>query len=113
MKYHLTSILALMFCFACGCALAEGDGKAADVKEIVTKVCAACHGEDGNKMMTPETPKIGGQKADYLAKALTDYKTQARNNFIMAAVAEALDADTIDALAAYFAKQKSELHTPN
>lgn len=112
MKHHLTSTFAFMFCLACGCALAEGDGKAAEIEEIVTTVCAACHGDDGNRMTTPETPKLGGQKADYLAQALHDYKSRSRNHIIMAAVAQALDRDTIDALAAYFAKQKSELHTP-
>ena len=33
------------------------------------KVCAACHGADGNSA-TADFPKIAGQHADYLVKSL-------------------------------------------
>ena len=38
-----------------------------------------------------EYPKIGGQHRDYLAKALRDYKSGARKNAIMGAMAPAAD----------------------
>ena len=38
----------------------------------------------------PDYPKLGGQYADYLAKALRDYKSGARKNAIMAGFAQAL-----------------------
>ena len=110
MKRELAVMAAVVACLMTGSALAE-EAPAADTTEIVNTVCAMCHGEDGNKMLTPETPKIGGQKGDYLAKALHDYKAGARNNAIMAAVAQPLSKEQIEALAAYFSSQKPELYT--
>ncbi|UCH47371.1 MAG: c-type cytochrome [Betaproteobacteria bacterium] len=107
--------MAVVACIAVGSALAEKAEKEAkppvDVDQIVTTICAACHGADGNKMLTPETPKIGGQRADYLAKSLEDYRSGSRNNVFMAGVAQALSDDEIEALSAYFAAQESELFT--
>ena len=100
-----------MACCGTGSVFAEEAAKAVDVNEIVTTVCATCHGEDGNKMLTPETPKLGGQKADYLAKALGDYRSGARANPLMSAVATGLSDAEIEALSAYFAEQNSELYT--
>jgi cytochrome c553 len=112
-KEPVVLVATFFACLGTGGALAAGDADDVTITEIVTKVCAKCHGADGNRMMTPETPKIGGQKADYLANALRDYKIGARTHAIMAAVAQALDADAMEALAQYFAEQESELHTPN
>ena len=107
--------MAVVACLAVGSALAEKAEKEAkapvDAENIVNTICAACHGEDGNKMLTPETPKIGGQRADYLAKSLEDYRSGSRNNMFMAGVAQALSDDEIEALAAYFAAQDSQLYT--
>jgi cytochrome c553 len=115
MKRTLLTLTAVVACVAAGSALAEKAEKEAkppvNVEEIVTTVCAACHGEDGNKMLTPETPKIGGQRGDYLAKALEDYRSGSRNNMFMAGVAQALSDDEIEALSAYFAAQESDLYT--
>jgi len=105
-------VAAFVANFGVGSALAADDAAEVNASEIVTTVCAACHGEDGNKMMTPETPKIGGQKEDYLAISLHAYKTGTRTHAIMSAVAQGLESDAIDALAEYFAHQESELYTP-
>lgn len=111
MKQYFVALVAAAGCLTTGVTFAEDGGEPVNAAEVVTTVCAMCHGEDGNKMLTPETPKIGGQKADYLAKSLYDYKSGDRKNPIMAAVAEPLSDEAIDALAAYFAAQKSELYT--
>jgi cytochrome c553 len=111
MKQSLIALVALAGCLSTGIAFAEDGAEPVNAAEVVTTVCAMCHGEDGNKMLTPETPKIGGQKADYLAKSLHDYKSGGRKNPIMAAVAQPLSDEAIEALAEYFAAQKSELHT--
>ena len=107
--------MAVVACVAVGSALAEKAEKEAtppvDAENIVKTICAACHGEDGNKMLTPETPKIGGQRADYLAKSLEDYRSGSRKNMFMAGVAQALSDEEIEALAAYFAAQDSQLYT--
>lgn len=107
----MRSSIAIAECalmLVCGNALAGGNPAAAQDK--AKQVCAACHGEDGNKPNTPDTPKLGGQPADYLAKALRDYQSGARKNPIMGAMVSGLSEREVLDLAAYFAQQKSELH---
>ncbi len=113
MKQTFSAITAIMACMGVGSALADETGQATAVNatEIVTTVCAMCHGEDGNKMLTPETPKIGGQKSDYLVKALRDYRNGGRKNPIMGAVSQPLTDAEVDALAEYFSAQQSQLYT--
>lgn len=77
---------------------------AAKAKEI----CSACHGADGNSTDV-NNPRLAGQHADYLAKALRDYKSGERNNAIMKGFAAALSKKDIENLAAYFAAQPSTL----
>ncbi len=104
------SIAAAACGFALACAGAQAGGDATGAADKAKQVCAACHGEDGNKPNTPDTPKLGGQPADYLAKALRDYQSGARKNAIMGAMSQGLAKQEILDLAAYFARQKSELH---
>lgn len=111
MKRRFLAVAAVAACLAGGVAFAEDGSEPVNAAEIVTTVCAMCHGEDGNKMLTPETPRIGGQPADYLAKSLHDYKSGDRKNPIMAAVAAPLSADAIEALSSYFSEQDSQLYT--
>lgn len=74
------------------------------------KNCATCHGEDGNKPLAPDFPKLGGQHYDYLLHALKSYKSGARKNPIMAGQAKDLTTREMEALAAYYSKQQSTLH---
>jgi cytochrome c553 len=97
-------VIATIVCAAAGAADLEG------AKKRVTEVCQACHGMDGNSAI-PDNPKLAGQNADYLAKALRDYKSGARKNPIMAGFAGALSAQDIDDLAAYFATQPAVLQS--
>jgi len=87
-----------------GAAAAAGatDMKAGEAK--AKEVCQACHGLDGNSP-TPDYPKLGGQRPDYLAKALRDYKSGARKNAIMAGFTGTLSPQDIANLAAYYAAQ--------
>lgn len=89
---------------------AHAGGDAAAGKEK-SAPCAACHGADGNSP-SPAFPTIAGQYADYMVKALADYKSGKRNNPIMAGFAATLTAQDSEDLAAYFSSQKSQLHTP-
>ena len=105
----MTTALRLLLALVClGAATAAGaaDLKAGEAK--VKEVCQACHGLDGNAA-TPDYPKLGGQRPDYLAKALRDYKSGARKNAIMAAFAGALSAQDIENLAAFYAAQPAVL----
>lgn len=74
-------------------------------KATVTAVCAACHGMDGNSLITAN-PRLGGQGAKYLAKQLHDFKSGARANPVMMGMAAPLSDQQILDLAAYYAAQK-------
>jgi cytochrome c553 len=74
------------------------------------QTCVACHGTDGVGI-TPQYPTLSGQYADYIARALTDYKSGGRKNAIMAGFASQLSAADIKALAAYYAAQRPALET--
>lgn len=87
---------------------AQGGNAAAGAEKA--KACVACHGEGGNSTQ-PNFPRLAGQYADYIAKALEDYKTGARQNPVMAGFAGALTTQDRRDLGAYFASQKDGLHT--
>ena len=78
-----------------------GDPAAGQQKSTV---CAACHGPDGNSPVAMN-PRIAGQYADYLVQALTEYRSGARQNAIMAGMAAALTDEDIADLAAWFSSQ--------
>ncbi len=73
------------------------------------KVCAGCHGADGNTPLQPDFPKLGGQHYDYLLHSLKAYKSGVRKNPIMQPLAKALSTKEMEELAAYYAGQKSTL----
>lgn len=87
-------------------AATTGDVEAGKSK---SQACAACHGPTGNESVDPTYPRIAGQYADYLAKALRDYKSGARKNAIMAGFATTLSEQDIADLSSYFAAQPGSL----
>jgi cytochrome c553 len=94
----LATVLALGGAAVAGAVdLEAGKAKAAEV-------CQACHGMDGNSAIA-DNPRLGGQYPDYLAAALRGYKTGARKNPVMGALAGALSSKDIDNVAAYYASQ--------
>ena len=104
--------LSITIAFAIAAALPAGAG-AADINAGAAKakeVCATCHGLDGNSPQ-PDYPKLGGQYADFLAKALRDYKSGARKNPIMQGFVAGLSRQDIDNVAAYYASQPAALVT--
>lgn len=104
---------ALLLAAACAVALpcaAHARGNAENGK-AKAQACAACHGPEGNKPIGPDFPILAGQYADYVRKALLDYKSGARANAIMKGLAEPLSKQDIEDLAAYFASQASKLQT--
>jgi cytochrome c553 len=101
------AVLVLALAFA-GSALAGGNPEKGKAK--AAQVCAACHGAEGNKPVAPENPILAGQYADYLRKAISDYKSGKRANPVMKAFAEPLKPKDIEDLAAWFASQQSSLH---
>lgn len=74
----------------------------------VKAVCSACHGADGNSIITLN-PKLAGQHPEYLLKQLTNFKAGTRANAVMAGMVANLSPQEMQDLAAYFAKQKPTL----
>jgi cytochrome c553 len=95
-----TRLAALTICLA-GVLLMGGNALAAEPVEL----CATCHGEQGIPV-NKTTPVIWGQNEGYLYLQLRDFKSGARKNEFMSAIAAALEKDDMKALAAYFSKQK-------
>ncbi len=50
------------------------------------KVCVSCHGENGVGI-TSQYPTLAGQHADYIVRALQEYKQGGRKNPIMMGIA--------------------------
>jgi len=84
---------------------AQAGGDAAKGKQKAAQVCAACHGPDGNKPSAPDQPVLSGQYADYLERALSDYKNGRRKNAIMSGMVKDLSKQDIADLAAWFSSQ--------
>jgi cytochrome c553 len=68
--------------------------------------CAGCHGADG--LGVGAFPALAGKDADYLAKALQDYKSGARANPMMNTIAKSLSDQDIADLAAHYASLKGK-----
>jgi cytochrome c553 len=75
-----------------------------------SKTCAACHGADFNKSISPDIPRLAGQHGDYLERALMDYKSGLRKDPVMGGMAAALSKQDIMDLAAYINTLKGDLH---
>ena len=102
MQWRFLIAVAAISVFGAAAGASAADLAAGKAK--ATEVCAACHGADGNSA-SADFPRIGGQYADYLAKALRDYKSGQRKNAIMAGFAQALSKQDVENLAAYYAAQ--------
>lgn len=85
----------------------KGDAAAGKAKAAS---CAACHGADGNSAV-PTFPKLAGQNAPYIMKELHDFKSGARKNATMSAMAAPLTDQDIDNLAAYYSSQTMSVGT--
>ncbi|RLA45282.1 MAG: cytochrome c [Gammaproteobacteria bacterium] len=69
-----------------------------------TKGCAGCHGA-GGAAPTEGNPKLAGNDAATIKKALTDFKSGARSNPVMNGMAAMLNDAEIDNVAAYIGAQ--------
>lgn len=85
-------------------AVPTAKGDPAKAQPIVSQVCAACHGMDGNSMI-PANPSLAGQHAEYITKQLTNFKSSERKNPIMMGMAATLSPDDMKNLGAYFGEK--------
>ena len=100
--YALVLMLALP-AFACAQA-APPAGNAADGAKK-NQMCSGCHGIVGWRTAYPEVykvPKIGGQHAAYIVKALQEYQSGERSHPSMRAIAASLSDQDMADLAAYY-----------
>jgi cytochrome c553 len=77
--------------------------------------CAACHGVNLNKPVSPEYPKLAGQHADYIYWSLRQYQMGTgnphlgRNNPIMQAQVQSLSQGDMKDIAAYIESLSGDL----
>ncbi|MDD5240674.1 MAG: c-type cytochrome [Sulfuricella sp.] len=77
----------------------------AKAQQIVSTVCVACHGLDGNSPAAAN-PKLASQHAEYINKQLTEFKSGVRMNPIMMGMAAGLSPQDMKNLAAHYSSQK-------
>jgi cytochrome c553 len=68
-------------------------------------MCIGCHGIEGYRTSYPSVyhvPRLGGQHAEYIIKALQAYKTDARSHPSMKGIAASLSEQDMEDLAAYY-----------
>lgn len=102
------NVLAIILMSVNVVSFAQAAGNAAAGEKIVAGVCIACHGADGNSVITTN-PKLAQQHPEYLAKQLANFKSGERKNAIMSGMAAALSPEDMANVAAYFGSQKVKL----
>lgn len=85
-------------------------GEAAKAQQLVTQVCAACHGADGNSAI-PVNPVLAGQHPEYAFKQLTNFKAEPgkaaeRPSPVMAAIVASMSREDMANSALYFGGQE-------
>lgn len=85
---------------------APGLASAGEAPQIVTAVCAGCHGADG-KGAAPMFPHLAGQQNIYLKKQINDFIDGRRKNDMMSPIATALKPEDVSAVVDYFSGQKT------
>ena len=102
-------VLAFVLLVAAPVLHAADAGDAAAGKNK-NSMCIGCHGIGGYKTVFPEVysvPKLGGQHAAYIVKALQEYKAGNRSHPSMRAIAAGLSDKDMADLAAYYAADVS------
>ena len=88
----------------------KSSGKAAGAMPQAAQLCVSCHGQDGIAV-APIYPSLAGQHADYLVRALDEYKHGGRKNPVMKQFAGNLKDEDIAEIAAYFSQLTPSLTT--
>lgn len=96
-------VLALFTMVCSGKATANEGQRSAPVD---VAMCQGCHGIPHYRTAYPDVysvPKLGGQQAAYIVKALQDYKQGLRLHATMRSIAALLTDEQVAAIAAYYA----------
>jgi cytochrome c553 len=102
------NVLAIILMSVGLASVSQAAGNAAAGEKIVTGVCAACHGVDGNSVMATN-PKLAQQHPEYIAKQLANFKAGDRKNAVMSGMAAGLSPEDMANVAAYFGAQKAKV----
>jgi cytochrome c553 len=101
----MTRLLVFALAAFSYCAFSAPSADPAKGQALATRVCAACHGGDGNSPLAAN-PNLAGQHAEYLTKQLRDFKAAKRASPIMAPIAATLSDQDMHDVAAYYAVQR-------
>ncbi len=101
MKFRV--VLTALLAFAAISTSAQAQDIEAGKKKA--EACVACHGANGNSV-AGAFPVLAGQNPRYIYLQLKDYKEGRRSNPMMSAVAQGLEKQDMQDLAAYFGAQK-------
>jgi cytochrome c553 len=107
---RLAPLMAAAGALAFVLAAAPGQAQQQAARDTAIGVCGTCHGADGNSK-NPMFPRLAGQHAGYLVRQLKAFKDQTRGDpyavAYMWGMASGLSDQVIDALAQYYAGQKT------
>lgn len=87
-------------------------GDPAKAQQLVTQVCSACHGADGNSAL-PANPSLAAQHPEYSFKQLINFKAEAgktpeRVSPVMNGIVAGMSRDDMANAALYFAGQEAK-----
>ena len=71
---------------------------------MLSITCAGCHGTDGKS--AGAIPSIAGKSADYISKAMLDFRDDKRPSTVMMRHAKGYSDEEIKLIAEYFASKK-------
>lgn len=108
MRINSLVLLISSLIFTSAVAAEEAEVDMSMTEQTTKNVCAACHGADGNSVISLN-PKLAGQHAGYLYKQLKNFKEGDRNNAVMALQVKDLSDDDMRAIADFYAGQKPKL----
>ena len=98
-------VLALSFSIATVFSAAVQADAAAGQSTYAARGCIGCHGAAGVSTVTTY-PSLKGRSADFIRKNLTDFRSGARKNPVMNAMAAGLNDKDIENLADYIESLK-------
>jgi cytochrome c553 len=93
-----------------GTVLKPGAATVGTAPPKVAQLCVACHGKDGVGVMG-DYPTLAGQHADYIARALDEYKKGDRKNPVMPSFMTGVSEAEIQEIAQYYSHQTPALQT--
>ena len=88
-----------------GAALLPVSAFAADKGMVLALSCASCHGTNG--LSSGSIPRIQGRSAEYIEKAMLQYKAGERPATVMNRIAKGYTDEEIKLLSAYLGNQSA------